>query len=321
MAQPAILLVGAGELGSRHLQSLVSLTGAEIDVLEPSAFSAKRATARIGQVENNAALVAFFTSVDELKPSYNVIIVATNAAIRFDVTLAVLNVCTTSYLIFEKVLFQRLADFPAMQSVLAQQGIKAYVNCPRRLYSLYKNMQALLTSGPLSVTVAGADWGLACNSIHFIDMVAMLSGEELQHVDAGETGKPIASKREGYQELMGTLACEFDKGSSITLQCESDAQKYNTYAVTLCQGDNTWVIDEASGQVYVGSKQGACIVDGPRPPYQSELTASVVNQLLATGECELPTFNQSVALHEPMISALLPRFELMHTPDAACPIT
>ncbi|MEW9797565.1 Gfo/Idh/MocA family oxidoreductase [Alteromonas sp. CYL-A6] len=321
MAGPTILLVGAGELGSRHLQSLVTVAGAAIDVLEPSALSARRAADRMAQVQNHAREVRFFTAVSNLKPAYDVIIIATNAAIRYDVTMAVLGVCRTTYLIFEKVLFQRLRDFPAMQNTLQQHGIKAYVNCPRRLYALYQDVKALLSPAPLQVTVSGADWGLACNSIHFIDLVAMLSGEALKNVEVQSTSGPLASKRDGYQELMGTIRCQFANGSELTLHCESDKDRYNTYSVAINQSGLDWEIDEATGRVYRDNRDGDCLRSGPRPPYQSELTATVITQLMATGDCPLPSYAQSAALHEPLITALLPQFGLTQTADAACPIT
>lgn len=321
ISEPRILLVGAGELGSRHLQSLVTLDNAVIDILEPSAQSTARAKARAEAVSQHAKVVSYFDDVSLLAHHYHVIVVATSAAVRFEVTMAVLAHCDTLHVLFEKVLFQRLADLRDMESFLRERHIRAFVNCPRRLYSLYRRVEDMLSTSPLQVTVAGADWGLACNSIHFIDLAAMLSDEKLHRVDCTGLGKPLPSKRKGYQELMGTMVCRFERGSTLTLQCESDPAKYNTYSVVIRQGGHVLSIDEATGRVFDDVSHSHCVIDDGRPPFQSEMTADIVKNLLQSGVCGLPTYVQSRLLHEKMIEAMLPRFDLPITPESACPVT
>jgi predicted dehydrogenase len=315
----AILLVGAGELGSRHLQSLASLAGCQIDVIEPSAAACQTAATRLAQV-TVVAEVNFFQSFDVLKSSYDVAIIATSAAVRFEVTQQLLSKTKLKYLILEKVLFQRPEYYQALQHQLAAHQVSAFVNCPRRLYPLYRQLKARLSDGPVSITVSGENWGMACNSIHFLDLLMYLTEEHLSVIDTTALQDSFASKRPGFLEVSGRLVARFQSGSTVTLQCETNDTNTARVAIELQSAAGHWRIDEAKGRLEC-LDSGTLLLDGLPMLFQSQLTAHVAHKLLQHGSCDLTSYSDSAVLHLPLINSLLAYFNKTQGPMDLCPIT
>ena len=120
-----IAIIGAGQLGSRHLQALARLTTeCEITVIDPSLESLAVAKQRFEEMPVNKAVcvVGYGTSVDELPVELDYVVVATGADVRLKVLQSLLARSTVRYMLLEKVLFQRLGDY----EVTNQQGQGKY---------------------------------------------------------------------------------------------------------------------------------------------------------------------------------------------------
>lgn len=316
----SLVLIGAGELGSRHLQSMASLPGCYIDVVEPDALSVEKARQRLAQVQVNAAQIRFFQSIVQLSAQYDLALIATGAAVRFELSQQLLRHAKVRYLVLEKVLFQRPEHYALMQNLLEQYQVQAYVNCPRRCYPLYQKLKAEAARKPLIMQVQGNLWGMACNSIHFIDLVSFLTSESLQSVDASQLGQSMQSKRAGYLEVAGCLHCVFSQGSELRLRCTADEHAPISVKIEYSSADGCFDIDEVKGSVHKTGDSEPHISSLPMQ-YQSQLTAGVVSDLLVTGRCSLTPFAESSALHLPLIYSLLAHFHQSSAQLEHCPIT
>jgi predicted dehydrogenase len=316
----SLVLIGAGELGSRHLQSMASLSGSFIDVVEPDALSVEKARQRLAQVQVNAAHIRFFQSIDQLSAQYDLALIATGAAVRFELSQELLRRAKVRYLLLEKVLFQHPEHYAQMHKLLEQYQVQAYVNCPRRCYPLYQQLKAGAVGKPLVMQVQGNLWGMACNSIHFIDLVAFLTSESLQSVDASQLGQRLQSKRAGYLEVSGRLHCIFSQGSELILRCTADEQAPISVSIQYSSVDGRFDIDEAKGTVHKTGDIEPLLRNMPML-YQSQLTAAVVSDLLGSGHCYLTPFAESSALHLPLIHSLLAYFRQESAELQHCPIT
>lgn len=314
-----LLLIGAGELGSRHLQSMVSVTGCCIDVVEPDNVSVEKARQRLAQVPNGARAVRFLQSISQLSSEYDFALIATGAAVRFELSQALLRHSKVHYLVLEKVLFQRPEHYAQMQLLIDQYQVKAYVNCPRRCYPLYQQLKNFIST-PLRMQVQGNLWGMACNSIHFIDLVSFLTSESLLSVDTSRLGPSLPSKRVSYLEVSGHLTCSFSQGSTLNLYCSTDEQAPISVKIEAGYESACFKIDEVNGYV---RKKGRLepVFCGLPMLYQSQLTSNIVSDLLSSGRCILTPFAESSALHMPFIQALLTYFQQDSAGLEHCPIT
>ena len=154
--------------------------------------------------------------------------------------------------------------------------------------------------GPLDVSYSAGLWGLACNSIHFIDLVAWWSSEELVSVDTSNLDHQwLESKRIGYFEITGELAVHFSGGTNLRLS-SNETVKAQPIQVTFSDGV-VWEINESAGTALSSNKKqlDGCI------ELQSQMSGRLVDDILQRGKCDLPTFNESSEMHAVFIDAML----------------
>jgi predicted dehydrogenase len=296
-----ILIVGAGQLGSRYLQGLAKVARQlDIFISDVSSDSLARAEARWHEVANSDSQhsLRFGLGLSHLPQEIDVAIVATGADVRAQVVSAISVHCTVRYWILEKVLAQSLQEMDQIQAAI-RNNRKAWVNTLRRTVDWHKEIKANLgQSGPFSIAVEGGNWSLASSAIHFLDMLAWISNEQLLSIETQQLDHWHESKRAGFWEIYGTLVAQFSGDSVATLTC----QKLNQpYIIWLRAGQDEWKINESLGI----AENGAGLVVRGKLSYQSEITARIIESILETGQCELPSLKVSAELHRPLIHGLL----------------
>lgn len=296
-----IILIGSGELGSRHLQSLAKLDlSAKIYVVDPSQKSLDIAKEREEQIKRNNKIDSIeyhlnYSSIEE--DVFDLAIVATGSKYRHHVFSAITDKFKITNLILEKFLFQSLEEYEKTRITIEEQGINTWVNCARREYDFYKELKKQKFEN-IDYLYQGSEWGLACNSIHQIDLVSYLTGEELVEVNCNNLEEKIFdSKRPGYIEFYGTLEAKFSKGTRATISCAHNEELENKLVIK--RTDEIWNIDELKGKVHLNNDEHSEF----RVPYQSDLTNLVALEILTNGKCNLPSYMDSMKLHTKTLEA------------------
>lgn len=294
-----IVIIGSGQLGSRHLQSLASSRfPLAIQVFDTSEDALKVAEQRFAEVSGSfKGSISFQRSLSELPAQVDVAIVASGSKARRAIIEELLHKSRLNYLILEKFLFTKETDYAVVSALLKEKGVKTWVNCARRMYPFYRSLQQELI-GPIQFTVTGNNWGMGCNGIHMLDLFSMLSGRtdiQLQH----QLIDPVVqeSKRAGYVEFTGSivgnsgphsfLITSFDASPSpLHLIINTPTVRYSiqegaTAKVWISRLEKNWDWEETSFSM----------------PFQSQLTHLVVDELLEKGSCQLPEYEVSAALH------------------------
>ena len=318
-----IMIIGAGQLGSRHLQGAIqSELALHVIVVDPFQNSLNVAEQRANEIKlgNSETRISYTTKI-ECAVSIDVCIIATTANIRFSVFEELISRCTVENILFEKVLFQKENEYSLVGDLLKQHGINAWVNCPRRVYPAYKKIQSLLrTEESLSLSVQGSHWGLACNGIHFIDLFSFLSNKADIEINATMLKKDIVeSKRHGFYEVFGTLTGQFNDHFSFELSCsDNEAMSIQVkivtpnYEITVDELQNKLSIfhnDDKSEETYY-------------PLYQSQLTYLNVEEIVKMNFSSLTPFSESKKIHMPFIKAIKDHVESsLDKKLDACPIT
>ena len=182
----------------------------------------------------------------------------------------------------------------------------------RELFKSEKNVR---------MTVSCSNLGIGCNSIHFLDTYSFITDQQKFSIDTDYLSKKIIpSKREGYIEFTGSVRFKSEKGTLLitsyqepeipdiitiesenffALICESKG-----YADLLIRNDWEW------------KKQSIVL------KYQSQITQELIKDLVCTGECGLPTYEESSELHKVMLKGFLKHYQLFQEEGAElCPIT
>jgi len=320
-----ICLVGAGKLGARHLQAMRGFREAHtIFVVEPSEEArndAKRIYESTEGQENEVYFLADLAEAAAITGSLDAAVVATGSGPRRAIVERMLELFTIDALILEKVLFQRTKDLDEIWKQLTDRGIKTWVNCPRRYFQVYRDLrEELKAADRFQVSVSGSDWGLGCNGIHFIDLIAYLAGCAEAHICIdGLDHECIESKRRGYYEITGTIC--------------GNVGKCSEFSITSYKGGtvpNSVIITSDAGQCFVFEWAGKSIgVTSAREitekqitiPFQSQLTNIVIEEILDTGDCGLTPYQESARLHKAFLEPLSAFFREQGFEEGLCPIT
>lgn len=319
------LIIGAGQLGSRHLQGLAGYLGQlEIYVLDPSIDSLKIAQEREKEITHKHSII-YTQSWDILPKFFDIVIVATSANIRESVINQLVQNHKVRFLILEKVLFQELDAYQRVHELLVKHNVITYVNHPRRMFESYRNLKAIMETNCQSVyNVVGGNWGLGCNALHFLDLFVYLSGRKLQDINVNSIeDELVESSRKGFAEFTGTLTGHLEGGSLFSITSLKGLPSAIT--VTIFNNEQRFIIQEGgTPQIYELIKKNlfSCENDVFKIQYQSELTANIIVELLKNDSCLLPTYDEARHTHEIFLKVMLEKYnKIMRLQSNILPIT
>jgi hypothetical protein len=297
-----IMLVGAGQLGSRYLQGLCSVTEPiSVKVVDTNESAFVSAKTRLAELDSHPKCeISWSIDLASCPTQLDLVIVSTLSRNRMMVIEEISSRASVKYWVLEKVLVQSSEDARNITQVISGSR-QAWVNTPRRAMLWHRDLKdQLFGSSPLKVVKSGALWGLACNSIHFIDLVAWWTGESLVAIDArGLSQDWFESKRPGFYEVTGYLIATYSGGSVLTLRSDPEAQDDQLTVET--RKGVVWLIDEAKGVAI--SREGTEVLG--HLEFQSALTPRLVTGILEHGSCELPTLEESAQMHCIFLDAML----------------
>lgn len=321
-----ILLIGAGQLGSRHLQGLLNVKlPISIDVVDPNISSIEIAKKRVSEIkyDYDNVFINYFNSIDNISPNIDICIIATTANHRYEVIKKIITISKIKNLILEKILFQKQVEYELTAKLLKDNSINCWVNCPRRMFSVYNELRQKITyNEKITLTLIGGDWGLACNSIHFIDLVCFLSDDYIFSLDTAGLSDIFESKRVGFYEVSGTLKATFSNGSEIFLHSRRHSSA--NIKIQILSDSYFWEIDEFKGEISITD-----ILSCSNPvkskftiPYQSQITNLICEDILLTNECALPSYENSMLEHIQIINPLIEFLQKKSINcENGCPIT
>ena len=304
-----IVIIGAGKLGSRHLQALALVkTKLSISLIDPSVDSINKALVIFNgsNTENNHSIETFNT-INELElKKIDIAIVATNSLIRRKVIEELSVKCEIKYLFLEKFLFPKTEDYKVIEILLESKKIKTWVNCPRRMFNFYKDLKKEIKEKSI-ISLSGSSWGLGSNGIHMLDLIAYLTNEfefQLNSELLDET--IIKSKREGYIEFTGQFTGSTkSKNHSFTIASYKD--EGIPFVMSVTSGEKSFIVSEGTKkQITFSNKSGFQAKEKTITiPFQSQLTNIIVEELLNSGNCELTSFKESSDIHLQYLNMLL----------------
>jgi predicted dehydrogenase len=321
-----IAIIGAGGIGTRHLQAVIQLDlQSRIYVVDTSANSLEKARAAyLEESHKNIYNIEFINSIDQIQDAIDIAIIATSSNVRANIIFELLNRINVRYLILEKFLFPRLRDYNEISLLLEKKKCKAWVNCARRVTPAYQKLQEYFSAeSNIVFSMVGGNWGLGCNAIHFIDMLAYVlndTGEftfNTEYLDS----EIIESKRNGYIEFTGTLTGRSDKCSFFSLH--SGKNQYPG-VISFSNQNIRCIIEEFSGKAFIATRESGWKQSQIEFPmlFVSQTTKIIVEELIARGDCSLPTYDESSKLHKALLSAFLAHYNFRNdSVSDICPIT
>lgn len=293
-----VLIAGVGQLGAYCLQGLASYAPSlNIWAYDISQVSLDRANELWEKCESDMHGVRFLTDFQEIPDRFDMVFVCTTADVRLSVVKTISAVASVKYWILEKVLAQRVQDLQdIVQATSNSQGV--WVNTPMYIWPLYNLLRECNKGGQdIHASFTGFS-GLACNAIHYIDFVSRWNYSRVCGIDtSGLNESWFPAKREGFFEITGEMKVSFSDQSTLLM---AGGHEDDSYEVEIRIGDEVWKVDEVGGSA--NSTTGRVVAGGVLR--QSDLVAPLLQQVLSTGTCRLPTLELSVNQHRILLHAL-----------------
>ena len=323
-----LAIIGVGQIGSRHLQSLAFLKYPSniflVDPSEKSLLTSRKNFLEVYRPDKSPHKNIFFCrSIQDINTPIDIAIIATSSDCRADVIKNLLTFQKVKKMILEKILFQKIDDYFEMKNLFVKNKIQVWVNCYMRAVNFFHRIKKELDQHQnISMTVDGSRWSMATTSIHFIDLFAYLTGSRQFSITEEKLTEPIIdSKRKGFKEFFGEMAGQNSKRDTLRLICDSNGHAPNR--ICIVNGDRCKEIIFGPREITYSYGKGQLSVHQKiEIPLQSQLTHHIVHQIIDRGVCALSSSQESMELHLPFIKIVLNFFgNKLNRKIKICPIT
>ncbi|MDR1658505.1 MAG: Gfo/Idh/MocA family oxidoreductase [Deltaproteobacteria bacterium] len=308
-----IVIIGGGNIGLRHLQALLRLKKAPlvITTIDPSQESLIKAEAALEQVmDRRAADIRFSVNLSDCPPNVDLAVIATTSNVRLEVMQSLVKRARVRYMILEKILFPRLAEYHEAAELLKSHGITAWVNCARRYWPCwqYIHKERFPLAAPAHFSLVGGLWSISSSTIHWLDLLSFMTGiNGPLTIDISGLDRTIGyNKRPGFVEFFGALQGTLGPYTFDLASSESDFYTILTSPDWHCNlreeiGVSVSMVTETKTPMGAWNRHE----ENYPVPFQSRLTDIMAEDILTTGQSLLPSYEDSMALHLPLIEAFL----------------
>ena len=318
-----IFLVGCGNIGSRHLQALVKLPfKVDIHIVEKSNKSKILARNRLKEIKFNKNNFNFFwyTSVDQLTDSSDLVIICTLSQGRVDLILSLLKNKNKKFLI-EKPVCQSKKEYDNLLSKMNLFNATGWINTNRRYFKSYQKIKNDLTNCKfVNINVVSKASGLGTNAIHFLDLFSWLINDSKIKLNGEFLNPKLFSNKRGkdFKEFYGTIFGSGKNNSSITLNFLPS--KNESIFLTISTDSVTYVIDELNQNgLKIGkiNKKFNFIYE-----HVSQSTTKIARDILEKNKSFLPKLDESYVNHIELFRIFNSHIKKQLKRDISlCPIT
>ncbi len=303
------LIIGLGNIGKRHLESLVNVKNSFIYLKDSN------------EKNLNKILIAYrkkkikkISNLNEIKTKIDLAIIATNSDQRPKALSQLIKYSKVKNIILEKIVFQKLEYFKKFLYISKKKKINIFVNYPRRFWKIFQKIKSEIKNNKsnFEITFKGNNWGLCCNSIHFIDLFFFLSFEKIVSMNYYNflSKKIYNSKRKGFYELKGKLNYECNNNNKLIL---IDSRKLKNYFFTIKFANivykfetkkNKYIIERTRSKIIKSKKKFIYKI-----PKQSELTEQYLKYFDSGKPNLLTSLNESYIHHKIFFDSIRENFD------------
>ena len=325
-----VLIVGCGELGSRHLQAVAVLPEVrEIEVVDPRSEALHLGQKRLDEIADRipCTTIRWLSSLSAASRGGDLCIIATQAEGRCQRLREVVESLDYSSFLLEKIVAQSVEDMESLVQFTKASGVSTWVNCPIRTFPTHRRVKKRIgQDDSVMVNVTGSNQGLATNGIHVADLFAYFDeGPWIQC--AGASIDPVlhSSKRGSHlYDLSGTLHGYTEKGSHLTISYTRSGSK-DWEHMSIATSRYRCVVDHLQGWIFESDAETGWAWQ--QNPFDgnllvSQTTREFAGQILTSGRSALPTLEQSLVAHRFILGGLRPHFSrLLGQEVDLCPVT
>mgnify|MGYP002737759566 CR=1 FL=1 len=247
-------VIGLGRMGRRHIHVAKNLNFDIAGVFDPMQESV-----RLAQEEQGVPASAVFGSVEQMlnetKPQ--AIVVASTAPSHCEYVIRAAE-AGVQYILCEKPMATSIEECNRRIAACAEYGALLAINHQMRFMEQYTLVKELAQSdgmgGMRSITVAGSNFGLAMNAVHYFEMFRYLASEDLELINFWADEAKVPNPRGNqYEDLSGQLRATSPSGIRLYLDIGGD-QGHGIQVTYGCRYGQI-LVDELAGFMRVISRK------------------------------------------------------------------
>jgi len=212
------VVIGLGPMGRRHIQVVKDLGLNIVGLCDKSEDAIKKVLET-----NDFQTQIFFKDGKEMfeKTKPEVVIIATNSDSHYFLTkVSVEN--GAKYILCEKPMANSVEDANNMVQICAESGVLLGVNHQQRYMECYHQLKEILYSDKIqgleTFSVIGANFGIAMNGSHYLELAKIFFSEPFEKVSAFIQDNPVINPRgEKFKDPGGVIFCFTKKGRKFIM--------------------------------------------------------------------------------------------------------
>ena len=294
-----LAIIGCGEIGQRHLESVLNLDyKMKIFLVDKSAICLEKCK-QISLKKKKLNSFYFIKNVNETDEDFNFVIVATNSEHRFSVLKELYKYKTPKFIILEKFLFNKLSYFNEAKKLFQLRGTKVWVN--QWMSTEFQDLSNIFSeTNGINISVKGKNWNFCSNCVHWIEWFHHINNrKKIILFNSSLESLIIENKRRGFLETFGSLEFHDINNNKLFLQCNYEENSERETLISLSNKSSSaefqLTFNDLKGFIF-SSNQKKNINFKIR--YLSERTSIYIKSIWEKNECTLPTYDQSVLHHK-----------------------
>ena len=315
-----VLLVGCGEIGSRHLQALVKINNIKINIIEPSLESRKIAIERISEITNKDQKLFWYNSINEVKNKMKLVIVATLAVNRVEQIISLLEKGHKKFLI-EKMVCQSDEQYKLLLSKIKEYEAVGWVNVSRRYFPVYQNIKKMIEqTNTTHISIIIGNRGLGTVAVHYLDLFSWFT----ENIDIKLSGEYLLEKLfpnkrdDNLIEFRGTITAKIKNGSSLMITSIPDSDL--PIIINIKNNSDFIIYDEINMNMITQNTKS--IKSDFKFEHISSTTTKIVLDILKNENCLLPKVEELYNIHSELFKIFNTHIkEKTGIAKKVCPIT
>jgi len=320
-----IILVGCGNIGSRHLQAIAKLSyEIKVDIVEPNNDAVSLAKTRLNEISYDKTTHKFFwhRSINELTDVGDIVIVATNSVNRVDLISDLISKGNTRFLI-EKLVCQSITQYNIIIKKVKESNSKVWVNTNRRYFKSYNTIKELLQREKiLSLSVkTNSKNGLSTNAIHYIDLFSWLIEDYEITLNGKLLSDQLLQNKRGpnFKEFSGIITGIAKNNSSLSIEFMPHLE--DKVFVEISTNELKLIIDETDEKITVYQDKRNYNLEYNHESV-SNTSIQIIDDILKNDKSLLPTLNDLFNGHTELFRIFNSHInKLLNENVTLCPIT
>ena len=293
-----LAIIGCGEIGQRHLESVLNLDyKMKIFLIDKSTICLEKC--KQISLKKKLHLFYFAKSFVEIEEDFDFVIVATNSDHRFSVLKDLCRYKTPKFIILEKFLFNKLNHFKEAKKLFQLNGTKVWVN--QWMSTDFPNLSDIFgeTDG-INISVKGKNWNFCSNSVHWLEWFHHINNrKKIVLFNSSLEDVIIENKRKGFFETFGSFEFHGINNNKLFLQCKYEKNSERETLISISnkssRAEFQLTVDSLKGFIFRSNQKKSISF---KLRYLSERTSIYIKSILEKNECTLPTYDQSVLHHK-----------------------